>query len=179
MSDPNGPYWLIAIAEPPHEWHICERIRAGGVELYLPIEHKQQRAGRGRLRDVILPILRPYFFVPASISDAQFIWVKHTPGVRGFLEIDGKPAVMRDKELERVRYQEATREQARRRRIIERGEGALFMVGEPVEITVGFARVRGSVHSVGLSRAEVKLEGMTLFGRDVVEVDLAHMVPAP
>jgi hypothetical protein len=53
------------------------------------------------------------------------------------------------------------------------------MIGEPVRITVGFASARGSVHRlVGLARAEVKLEGMTLFGRNVVEVDLAHMARA-
>lgn len=179
MAFDDGPYWLIGIAQPPHEWKVCEEIRAGGVDLYLPIELKQQRAGRGKLRDVVQPILRPYFFVPATITDDQYIWVKHTPGVRGFLEVGGKPAFMRDSELKRVRYQEMTRDQARRRRDIERGKGPLFIVGEAVEIAVGFANLRGSVHSVGLARAEVQLEtGVTLFGRSVVEVDLAHLSPA-
>lgn len=171
--------WLIGIAEAPREYLICQRIRESGVELYLPIEHKQQRAGRGKVRDIVQPILRPYFFVPASISDYEFSYIRHSRGVRGFLEIDGKPAVMRESELTRVRYQEDQLAQRRRRRIIESGQGPHFIVGEAVEITVGSVRVEGTVYSVGLARAEVKLNGITIFGRDVVEVDLTHIAPAP
>lgn len=179
MNVDRGPYWLIGIAEAPHEWQICQRLIADGIDLYLPVEIRQQRAGRGKLREVMQPIFRPYFFVPARITDEQFLWIKHTPGVRGFVEVGDKLAFVPNAELQRVRYVEGTFDQERRRRDIERGKGLHFIVGEPVEITVGFARVRGSVHSIGPARAEVKLEGITLFGRDVVEVDLAHMTPAP
>lgn len=175
-SDPS--HWLIGVAEPPHEDRTCQRIRHAGVPVYLPVEHKQQRAGRRKLRDVVLPFLRPYFFVPASITDEQYLLVKHTRGVVGFLEIDSRPAVMRDAELVRARYRERVYEENRRRRILERGEGPHFMVDEQVEIMVGTARVSGTIHSVGGDRATVKLSGITLFGREVVEVDLAHLAPS-
>ena len=173
-------YWLIGIAAPPQEAQTAARLIAAGIEIYLPIAHKQQRAGRGRLRDVAVPLLRPYFFVPAHITDAQFILVRHAPGVRGFLELDGRPAVLAEAELSRLRSHEARLEAARRQRIAERGQGPHFMIGEAVEIAVGFARLKGAVHALHAgARAAVKLEdGMTLFGRDVIEVALTHLAPA-
>lgn len=177
LETTSHTHWLIGVAAPPHEAGICGRLRESGIDIYLPIAFKQQRAGRGKLRDVVVPILRPYFFVPASITDAEFVEIRHARGVTGFLEIEGKPAVMGDAQLKRVRYYEATLEQERRRRIIERGQGDHFMVGEAVEVAVGFARMYGVVHSVSSTRAEVKLD-IVLFGREVVEVDLAHLVRA-
>lgn len=171
--------WLIGIAAAGAEYTVCRRIEDEvGIEVYLPFEVKRRRLGRNRVVDVVVPFFRTYFFVPASISDADYHGVRFTHGVRDFLQIDRKPCVIRDSELDRVRLQEQDAEQRRRRRFFQSGEGPQFMVGEEVKVTIGFSELDATVHEISRKRIRVKLAAGTLFGRDVVEVDLGHISQA-
>lgn len=172
-------FWLIGVATPPHETETCERVRDLGIPFYLPIVQKQRRAGRGRVVDIVEPLIRSYFFVPASITQDEYTEIRHTRGVSDFLQMDGKPAVIRERELERIRKEEQRREALRQRRILTSGQGPRYIVGEAVTINVGFLQLDAKVDAIpSPGRVKVKLEGMTLFGRNVVEVDLAHIRPA-
>lgn len=167
---------MIGIAFAGREYASCRRIQEElGIDVYLPFKIVQRRAGRNRVADVVSPLLRCYFFVPASISDQQFHDVKHTAGVFDFLQIEGKAAVIRDKELDRARYQEITAEQKRQRRILRSGKGKHFMVDEAVSVRVGFASLDGYVDAVSPRKIKVRLCEGSLFGRSVVEVDLGHI----
>lgn len=175
-SEPARPsHWLIGIAEPARECDTCRRLEDIGIGTYLPIVVKQRRIGRNRVRDVTVPLLQPYFFVPASITDREYYDVLNTRGVVDFLAINGKPAALREGELARVRYHEERFEQLRLDRILKSGKGPRFIVGEDVKITVGFAILDAEVHAIGTNKIKVKLKEGTLFGRDVVEVDLGHI----
>lgn len=174
---PRPSHWLIGIAQSAREVGTVERIGDLGIGPYLPLVIKQRRAGRNRLREVPEPLLRPYFFVPTTITDQDYHDILNTRGVIRFLEFDGRLAVVRDAELDRARAEERYCEERRLRRILESGQGPRFIIGEEVKITVGFATMHASVHKIGAKRIKVKLSGTTLFGRDVVEVDLAHIQP--
>lgn len=174
-AEARPSHWLIGIAFAGREYATCRRLEDLHIEVYLPFKIIQRRAGRSRVVDVVVPLLRPYFFVPASISDDQYLDVKHTAGVFDFLQVEGKRAVIKDRELERARYQEITAEQKRQKRILESGKGKHFIVGEAVNVKVGFATLDGHVDAVSQRKVKVKLCEGQLFGRDVVEVDLGHI----
>lgn len=186
MASSNSPplqrpaRWLIGIAASPREYETFLRIRDLDVGPWMPIVHKQRRAGRNRLRDVVEPLARPYFFVPSTLSDQEYHDVLHTRGVIGFLKFRGRPAVCRDAELNRFRREEQRLEQLRQKRIAESGQGRHYMIGEQVRITIGFSLVEASVHSIDdRGRVEVRLTEGTLFGREIVPVDMMHIRPAP
>jgi transcription antitermination factor NusG len=169
--------WVIGIAAAGREYAICQRIEENeDFGIYLPIEVKQRRAGRNRLANIVVPLIRPYFFVPASITDEQYHHIKNTPGVFDFLQIDGRLAVIRDRELDRARLQEFDSEQKRLRRILGRGSSEHFAIDEPVRIDVGFTSFDATVHSIKGRKIEVDLGPQCLlFGKRIVEVDLAHI----
>lgn len=172
--------WLIGMAYAGREYATCRRIEDEvGIAVYLPFEIKQRRAGRNRLVDIVVPLLRTYFFVPAAIDDRSYHDVKHTNGVLDFLQINGKPGVIRDTELKWAREKELASEQLRRRRILQSGQGPRFMIGEAVKVSVGFAALDAVVHEIPSDkRVRVRLNEGAMFGRDVVEVDLSHLKSA-
>jgi transcription antitermination factor NusG len=177
---PRPSHWLIVIAKAQRECATCQRF--GDLELqidpYIPIVTRQRRAGRNRVRDVEEPMLRPYFFVPAVLSDEQFQAVRSTPGVMDFLWLNDRLAILPDSEIQRVAAEERRIEQLRRQRLGGCGDSR-FMIGEEVDVTVGFVRMRAKVHTIDArGHVKVRLAGTTLFGRDVIEVDLDHILPA-
>lgn len=169
--------WLIGIASVGQEYSTCRRIEEERpIGIYLPFKVLQRRAGRNRVVDVVRALMPSYFFVPACITDADYSHVRNTPGVFDFLQVNGKPAVIRDRELARARRQEREAEEKRQRRLLETGKAKHFIPGEPVSVNVGFVVLEAVVHAVGAKRVEVDLgTEVTLFGRRVVEVDLAHI----
>jgi transcription antitermination factor NusG len=173
-------YWLIVIAESLREFHAVSRIEdlRLGIDPYLPTVCKQRRAGRNRLRDVVEPMYRPYFFVPATLTDQQFNAVRCTRGVLDYLIVDGYPAIVRNAEVEKVRARERQIELLRQQRLSGCGNSQ-YVIGEAVRISIGFTRLSGNVHTIDArGRVGVKLAGgVRLFGRDVVAVELTHIQP--
>jgi transcription antitermination factor NusG len=166
------------IARSSFELDACRRIEELqlSIDPYLPLVRKQRRIGRNRLVDVEVAMLQNYFFVPATVDDEQYNAIRFTPGVLDFLKSGGiKPSIMRDSELERVRYRERLIRKEWEKRAAE-VKSDRFMIGENVQLRVGFVRRDASVHAIDArGRIEIKLAEGTLFGRDVIPVDPGHL----
>lgn len=92
--------WLAVYTRPRWEKKVDQLLREKGTESYCPL-NKVRRKWSDRVKVVEEPLFKSYVFV--KVSDADRTAVRMTPGVINFVYWEGKPAVIREKEIANIR----------------------------------------------------------------------------
>jgi transcription elongation factor/antiterminator RfaH len=96
----DQPEWYAVYANVRHEKRVKEYLDGRMVECYLP-SYRSVRRWQDRRREVELPLFPGYLFV--RIAYRSRLQVLTTPGVVQIVSFDGKPAPIRQDEIEVLR----------------------------------------------------------------------------
>ena len=92
--------WLAVYTRPRWEKKVNKLLQEKGVERYCPL-NKVRRKWSDRIKIVEEPLFKSYVFV--KINDKDRTTVRMIPGVINFVYWQGKPAVIKEKEINAIR----------------------------------------------------------------------------
>lgn len=92
--------WLAVYTRPRWEKKVNQLLAEKGVERYCPL-NKVRRKWSDRMKIVEEPLFKSYVFV--KVNDDDRTLVRMTPGVINFVYWQGKPAVIKEKEIIAIR----------------------------------------------------------------------------
>jgi transcription antitermination factor NusG len=92
--------WLAIYSRPRWEKKVNKLLLEKGFESYCPL-NKVRRKWSDRVKIVEEPLFKSYVFV--KVSDEDRTGVRMTHGVINFVYWDGKPAVIKEKEINAIR----------------------------------------------------------------------------
>ncbi len=92
--------WLAIYTRPRWEKKVDLLLRERGVESYCPL-NKIRRRWSDRVKLIEEPLFKSYVFV--RTDDQSRTQIRMTPGVINFVYWDGRPAVIRDREIQAIR----------------------------------------------------------------------------
>ena len=92
--------WYAVYTRPRWEKKVANLLLQGGIENYCPL-NKVRRKWSDRVKLVEEPLFKSYVFV--KVDEAGRTAVRMTDGVINFVYWDGKPAIVKDKEIEAIR----------------------------------------------------------------------------
>ena len=92
--------WYAVYTKPRWEKKVAKSLSDKGVEVYCPL-NKIVRQWSDRKKTIHEPLFKGYVFVQIP-SEAQTI-VKQVDGVVNFVYWNGKPAIVRDEEIETIK----------------------------------------------------------------------------
>jgi transcription antitermination factor NusG len=117
--------WRIAVVEPGCDSATGLRLSNLGLSPYMPTEWRGVSAGRGRKREIEVPMLPGYLMVPLPDLFSAWQAVRHTRGVAHLLHCAGseEPALVRDEAIDLVRAIERERNNKRLKRLAAAGRG--------------------------------------------------------
>ncbi len=95
LSMPN-PKWLAIYTRPRWEKKVNKLLFEKGVESYCPL-NKIRRRWSDRIKTVEEPLFKSYVFV--KVNEDERTNVRMTNGVINFVYWNGKPAVIKEKEI--------------------------------------------------------------------------------
>ncbi len=118
----NKSNWYVLYTTPRSEKRVKEKLEWNGIECYLPL-HRSPRVWSDRVKLVDVPLFNSYIFV--KCKDAEILSLIRINGVVRVIFYDGKPAVIREAEVEAIRM------------FIEEAQGKVLSTGDEVEILAG------------------------------------------
>lgn len=92
--------WHVIYTAPRAEKKVNERLQGQGIETYLPLQ-KTLRQWSDRKKKVSVPLFNSYVFVKVDTKEYEKVW--HVPGFSHFIFYLGKPAIVRQKEIDGIR----------------------------------------------------------------------------
>ena len=92
--------WLAVYTRPRWEKKVNQLLTEKGVENYCPL-NKVRRKWSDRVKVVEEPLFKSYVFV--KVNDEDRSDVRMTPGVINFVYWEGKPAVIKEKEISAIK----------------------------------------------------------------------------
>lgn len=92
--------WLAVYTRPRWEKKVNQLLQEKGTESYCPL-NKIKRKWSDRVKVIEEPLFKSYVFV--KISDEERTQVRMTTGVVNFVYWNGKPAVIKEKEIATIR----------------------------------------------------------------------------
>lgn len=92
--------WLAIYSRPRWEKKVNQLLTEKGLESYCPL-NKVRRKWSDRVKLVEEPLFKSYVFV--RVDDEDRTEVRMTPGVINFVYWDGKPAVVKEKEINAIK----------------------------------------------------------------------------
>lgn len=92
--------WYAVYTRPRWEKKVNKLLVQKGVESYCPL-NKVRRKWSDRMKTVEEPLFKSYVFV--KIEDAGRTDVRMTDGVINFVYWNGKPAIIKDKEIQTIK----------------------------------------------------------------------------
>jgi len=142
--------WYIWYTQPRIEKKLEKRLSAEGIEVFLPLT-QQLRQWSDRKKWVEVPLFNGYIFTKAS--PRRFQEIRQTDGIVTFIRFEGKPAIMGEEEIQRIR--QLTQNAAD----IEVAH-QVFEEGEPVQILAGpLMGIEGLVHEQqGTKKVAINIE---------------------
>lgn len=147
----NRRSWMAVYTKPRSEKKTAERLANRGVEVYCPLQ-VTIRQWSDRKKKVKVPVFPSYIFV--RVAEAERMGVLEDPGVLNFVYWLGKPAVIRDEEMEMVRAFHDDENVG----FIEVSD---YRVGDPIDIRAGsFSGMKGSVTEVQKDTVTVLMESI-------------------
>ena len=93
--------WMAVYTKPRNEKKVTERLNKMGIENYLPLI-EQKRKWSDRYKTVRVPAISSYVFV--RVEENQRLQVLKDPGVLNFVFWLGKPALVSNEEINRMKY---------------------------------------------------------------------------
>lgn len=88
--------WLAVYTRPRWEKKVNQLLAEKGLESYCPL-NKVRRKWSDRVKTVEEPLFKSYVFV--KVTDVDRSAVRMTPGAINFVYWQGKPAVIKEKEI--------------------------------------------------------------------------------
>jgi transcription antitermination factor NusG len=98
--DAKTKNWHVIYTAPRAEKKVNERLQKQGIETYLPLQ-KVLRQWSDRKKKVNVPLFNSYIFV--KIDRKEYDRVFHIPGFSHFIFYLGKPAVVRQQEIDGIK----------------------------------------------------------------------------
>jgi transcription antitermination factor NusG len=92
--------WYAIYTRPRWEKKVNTLLQQKGIESYCPL-NKVRRRWSDRIKTVEEPLFKSYVFV--KIDDEEKTNVRMTDGVVNFVYWDGKPAIIKEKEIQVIR----------------------------------------------------------------------------
>ena len=92
--------WLAIYSRPRWEKKVTQLLTEKGLECYCPV-NKVRRKWSDRVKIVEEPLFKSYVFV--RVKDEDRTAVRMTPGVVNFVYWNGKPALVKDKEITAIK----------------------------------------------------------------------------
>jgi transcription antitermination factor NusG len=92
--------WFAIYTKPRWEKKVNQLLTDKGVECYCPL-NKVKRKWSDRTKTVEEPLFKSYVFV--KVSEEERTKVRLTNGVVNFVYWNGKPAVVREKEIQTIK----------------------------------------------------------------------------
>ncbi|MBL7743618.1 MAG: UpxY family transcription antiterminator [Chitinophagaceae bacterium] len=92
--------WLAIYSRPRWEKKVNQLLLEKGFESYCPL-NKVRRKWSDRMKVVEEPLFKSYVFVKVNEEDRTA--VRMTPGVINFVYWEGKPAVIKEKEINAIK----------------------------------------------------------------------------
>jgi len=92
--------WLAVYTRPRWEKKVHQLLTAKGLESYCPL-NKVRRKWSDRIKTVEEPLFKSYVFV--KVSDEDRSAVRMTQGAINFVYWQGKPALIREKEIATIK----------------------------------------------------------------------------
>lgn len=160
--------WYVLYSKPRWEKKVDALLLQKGIESWCPLQ-RTQKQWSDRKKIVEEPLFKSYVFVRIHFEESTNVLM--TPGVLNFVHYLGKPAVVRDEEVEIIkRY--LLDEDAKIEVISAEG----FKENTKVKISHGvFIDSRGTVLRGGKKRVYVQLESLGQLM--VVEFKAEHLIP--
>lgn len=144
MTPPINTNWNVLYTAPRAEKQVKERIQALGVECFLPL-HRTPRVWSDRVKIVEIPLFNSYIFV--RCDDVMLRELKRVYGVISIVFYNGKPAVVRQKEIDAIHE------------FLEKAAEHSLCPGEEVEILTGAMKhVSGKVKKIKKNHLLLYLE---------------------
>lgn len=100
-TEKNEKNWYALYVNVRHEKSITAKLGEQGIEVYLPIIRKY-RQWSDRKKMVDLPLIPGYVFV--KIAPHEMDKPRMVKGVINYVRFQGKPALIRDVEIEGLKY---------------------------------------------------------------------------
>ncbi|SOD91644.1 UpxY family transcription antiterminator [Spirosoma fluviale] len=92
--------WFVLYTKSRNEKIVAEKLRAKNIEVYCPMI-KRPRQWSDRVKVVEEPLFRSYCFV--RLEERQRHEVFSVPGLVRYLFWEGKPAIVRDAEIDSIK----------------------------------------------------------------------------
>jgi transcription antitermination factor NusG len=92
--------WLAIYSRPRWEKKVTQLLTEKGLESYCPV-NKVRRKWSDRVKIVEEPLFKSYVFVKVNEEDRTA--VRMTPGVVNFVYWNGKPALVKEKEINAIK----------------------------------------------------------------------------
>ena len=92
--------WLAVYTRPRWEKKVNTLLKEKGIESYCPL-NKVRRKWSDRMKTIEEPLFKSYVFV--KVTDEERTAVRMTNGIINFVYWQGKPAVIREKEINAIR----------------------------------------------------------------------------
>lgn len=144
MADVKQNNWYVLYTAPRAEKQVQSRVDALGVECWLPL-HRSPRVWSDRVKIVDMPLYRSYLFVRCSEMELRNLL--HVYGVSRIVYYDGKPAVVRQREIDAIKL------------FLEQAANRALCPGEEVEILCGAMKhVSGKVRKIKKNHLVLYLE---------------------
>lgn len=89
--------WFVLYTKPQHEIKVANALGNMGIRSYCPV-FKQLKKYSDRKKKVETPLLRSYVLVKIEDKDRNLVF--SVPGIVGYVFWLGKPAIVREEEIE-------------------------------------------------------------------------------
>jgi transcription antitermination factor NusG len=164
----NGKKWYAIYTKPRWEKKVNLVLDRKGVEVWCPLQ-KVRKQWSDRKKIVEEPLFKSYVFV--HVADNEKTNVLMTDGVLNFVYYVGKPAVIRDEEIEVIkRYLAEEQASISIQSISSLDENTRIKVNHGI-----FMDSTGTVVKGGKKKVYVKLESLDQVM--IVEFPLEHVTP--
>lgn len=92
--------WYVIYTRPRWEKKVADLLAKKNISHYCPL-NRVQRQWHDRKKIILEPLFTSYVFV--NITQAQHLAVKQTDGVLNFVHWLGKPAIVRNEEMDAIK----------------------------------------------------------------------------
>jgi transcription antitermination factor NusG len=92
--------WYVVYTKPRHEKKVADMLQDNGVEAYCPTK-QQTKQWSDRKKVIEVPLFNSYLFVKLTESTRSAVFA--VPGVVRYIYWCGKPAIVREQEIEEIK----------------------------------------------------------------------------
>jgi transcription antitermination factor NusG len=157
-TKPKTLNWYVLYTSPRAEKQVRERIAAQEIEVWLPL-HQAPRVWSDRVKIVEVPLFNSYIFV--RCREYQLRDLLKVYGVSRIVFYDGKPAVIRQREIDAIKD------------FLEQAVNHTIEIGDEVRILAGSMKnISGKVRKKKKKYLFIYLEQMGV----TAQVDLTEVV---